>query len=69
MFFLIGKAKSIIDRIVTEHSKGNASIAQDVRAKLTLKGINVDWYTESTPDDPDVIKRLEEIANSYDIIL
>lgn len=61
--------KKTIDRIVDERSNGNADIAQSIRAKITLKGIDVDFYTENSPDDEAVMERLEEIAEGFGIIL
>lgn len=59
----------MIQKIVQGKSKGNAIIASSVRTKMILKGINVDKYTATTPDDPKVIQFLQDIAKEYGISL
>lgn len=57
-----GKIKRVIDQIVGARSQGNAVVASLTRAKLAMKGVNVDAYTASSPDDPMVLKKLQAIA-------
>lgn len=59
----------MIDRLVTERSKGNATIAQTTKTKLTIKGIHPENFSASTPDDPVVIARLKEIAKEMGVNL
>jgi hypothetical protein len=59
---LAGKIKQIIDDIVAKRSKGNETIRNITLAKLMLKGVNPDSYTNLSPDDPVLIARLHQIA-------
>lgn len=59
----------MIDRIVSEKSKGNDVIAGSVRTKMILKGIGVDKFTDSSADDPEIIKALGNIAEEFGITL
>jgi len=64
-----GQIRSLIDRLVSERSKGNATIAQTTKTKLTIKGINPDNYNTLSPDDPVVIARLKDIAKEMGVNL
>lgn len=59
---MAGKIKRLIDAIVAHRSRGNASMVGFVRAKLMLKGIDPAKYTDTSPDDPDVLRKLETLA-------
>lgn len=64
-----GTAKKIIDGIITARAKGVESAMKSVKTILKLKGVNPDQYTLSTPDDPDLIKRLRDIAKEMNVDL
>lgn len=64
-----GEIKKIIDKIIVQRSKGNNTIAMTTRAKITLKGISVDTYTLSSPDEPETIKKLKAIATEMGVTL
>lgn len=66
---MAGQIRRSIDRIIQEKSRGNQTIASTVRTKMILKGINVDKYNASSPDDPEVMKKLQAIAAEYGIKL
>ena len=57
-----GKTKLIIDSIITQRSGGSAAVAKVIRTKFMLKGINPDAYSLDTPDDPNLVKRLMDLA-------
>ena len=59
----------MIDKIVQERSKGNETIKKTTHAKLALKGVDIERYNSSSPDDPVVIERLHEIAKEMGISL
>ncbi|MCA1064376.1 hypothetical protein QTG56_22415 (plasmid) [Rossellomorea sp. AcN35-11] len=65
----MGKAKAIIDKIIQDRSKGNPTLEKTTRTKLTLKGINPDKFTSSTPDDPAVITKLESLAKELGVVI
>jgi hypothetical protein len=64
---MAGKVKALIDLIVAHRTRGNPTMAGMVRAKLLLRGINPDHYTESTPDDPIVMRQLEGLARDLGV--
>ncbi len=59
----------MIDKIITEKSKGNPTIANCTRTKLILKGIAVDKYTSSSPDEPEVMSNISRIAKEFGVTL
>ncbi len=59
---MAGKIRQMIDRIIEERSKGNATIRNTTEAKLTLKGISPRKYSSTDADDPQVIAQLQQIA-------
>lgn len=59
----------MIQKIVAEKSKGNQVIASSVKTKIILKGIAIDKYTPTSPDDPAVIKKLWEIGKEFGVFI
>ncbi len=59
---MAGLIKFMIDNIIQKRSKGNPLVANLMRNKLILSGINPDNYTFTSEDDKNVIKKLEEFA-------
>lgn len=66
---MAGQIRKAIDKIINEKSRGNQTIASTVRTKMILKGISVDKYTLTSPDDPEVMKKLQAVAAEYGIKL
>ena len=64
---MAGRAKQIIDTIISERSKGNASVAQALKAKFVLKGINPDSFSASSADDQAVIGKLTALAKDLGV--
>lgn len=64
-----GKVKDLIDKIIAERSKGSTTIAATTRTKLMLKGIDVDKFTKTSPDDQTIIDKLNAIAKEMNIKL
>ena len=62
---MAGKIKQLIDNFIEKRSNGNRIIALTTKARLILKGINVDDYDENSPDDPDVIAELMLIRRKF----
>jgi len=59
---MAGKIKTIIDDIIKQRTKGNPALIPLIKARLTLKGINPDKYTNLSPDEPVIIQKLEKLA-------
>ncbi|MHC1698441.1 MAG: hypothetical protein AB9919_10370 [Geobacteraceae bacterium] len=58
---MAGKIKRMIEVIVVERSKGNVMLAKAVKTKLILKGINPAHYSDQSDDDPEIIRKLENM--------
>jgi len=64
-----GKTKLIIDSIITQRSGGDPKIAKVIKTKLMLKGVNADAYSLDTPDDPNLVKRLIDLAGKLGVTI
>jgi GAF domain-containing protein len=62
-----GQIKAILDQIIAERSGGDSNLAQSVRTKLMLKGINIDVHTADAPDDPGLLARVTVIATEMGV--
>lgn len=59
----------MIQKIITEKSRGNKVIANSVKTKIILKGVAIDKYTPTSPDDMAVIQKLRDIAKEFGLII
>ncbi len=62
-----GKTKLILDSIITQRSGGDPMIAKVIKTKLMLKGINPDDHSLDSPDDPNLVKKLMELAGKLGV--
>ncbi len=62
---MAGQIYNMIQKIVTEKSKGNQVIANSVKTKIILKGIAINKYTPTSPDDLAVMQKLREIGLEF----
>ncbi len=62
-----GKTKLILDTIITQRSGGDPTVAKMIRTKFMLKGINPDTFSLETPDDPNLVKRLMDLAGKLGV--
>lgn len=60
-----GQAKKLLDAIILKRSRGVGAIAKAIKIKIALKGINPDKLTPNTPDDPVLLRKLLDLAQSY----
>ena len=58
-----GRIKAILDRILRQRSAEGPGRARALRTKLLLRGIDPETFTERTPDDPAVLRQVQEIAH------
>lgn len=65
----MAKTKKLIDELIAKRSKGDSFLELDVQMKLVLKGINVKNITENTPDNPETIKKIYQLAEQMNIEL
>lgn len=66
---MAGKVLELINQLIDARAKGNAVVATTTRTKLLLKGIKVQDWTPSSPDDADMLRRVREIAAEMNINL
>ncbi|THB65036.1 MAG: hypothetical protein D6B27_09335 [Gammaproteobacteria bacterium] len=62
-----GQIKKMIDSILQQRSKGSALIKSTTEAKIVMKGVNPSKYDINSPDDPDVIAKLKNIAQEFGV--
>lgn len=65
----MGRTKQLIDTLIEKRAKGDNFLILDVQMKLLLKGINVEKITDQTPDDPEIIEKIKQMAKKFDIEL
>lgn len=65
----MGRAKQLIDELISKKAKGDKFQESNVKIKLILKGIIPDEITESTPDTEEMIKNIFKIAQQFNIEL
>jgi hypothetical protein len=59
----------MLDKLIETRSKGNSTLVNTTKAKLSLKGIDYAAYTATSPDDPAMIKKVTEVAKEMGITL
>ncbi|AGX87535.1 hypothetical protein [Candidatus Symbiobacter mobilis] len=59
---MAGKVHELIKKLIDKRSKGNPVVANMVKTKLLLKGIQIETWTPLSPDDPSVIAKIRAIA-------
>jgi hypothetical protein len=66
---MAGQLKQMCERLIQERSKGSATLVVTTRTKLLLKGIPVNDFSDSSPDDPAMMQRLREAAGEMGVHL
>ncbi len=66
---MAGMIKRMIDNIIEKKTKGNPTLVLTTKTKFILKGLDPDFYTASSPDDPAIIAKLKTIASEMGITL
>lgn len=66
---MAGKIKKMLDQIIETRAKGIKAVAMSTRARLTLKGINLDQHTPHSPDDPVIMAKVRTIAEELGVTL
>lgn len=62
-----GQIKALIERLIEKRAGGNPVLMTTTKTKLMIKGINIDIYTDETPDDPQIIEKLYKTANEWGV--
>lgn len=58
---MAGQIKAMINTIIQQRAQGDKALEHLVLARIMLKGINPDKYTETTEDDPVILSQLENM--------
>lgn len=66
---MAGKIKSAINQIIEQRAGNNPILISTTRTKLQLKGIDIDKYSESSPDDTVVLDKLMEISKQLNTVI
>lgn len=62
---MAGRVKQLIDELIELRANGNPGVVHFMRAHLMLNGIDPSRYTESSPDDQQKERRLEEMIGNF----
>lgn len=65
----MSRAKQLIDELIQKKANGDRFQASNVKMKLIFKGIIPDKITNDTPDDDEIISKIFEVANQFNITL
>ncbi len=65
----MGKAKQLIDELIQKKAQGDSFQESNVKIKLIFKGIIPDKITYETPDTDDIIAKIYEVAENFNIKL
>jgi len=64
-FVLAGQIYNMIQTVITQRARGNQIIASSIKTKMILKGISVDKYTPTSPDDPAIMQKVRDVAKEF----
>ena len=64
---MAGKIKHLIDTIIERKSNGSDLIKLTLKTKFVIKGVDPDHYSEISPDDPEILEKLKELAQELNI--
>ncbi|MCG8697482.1 MAG: hypothetical protein MI922_05470 [Bacteroidales bacterium] len=65
----MGRAKLLIDELITKKANGDGFQESNVRMKLMFKGIMPDKINDDTPDTDEVIAKIFEVAEQFNVTL
>lgn len=63
----MSKTKQLIEKLIWERSKGDPFMESSTRIKLLMKGIDPLKIDDNTPDDPEMIKKIYEVAEACNL--
>jgi len=64
-----GKIKELIDEILQKKAKGNDFLISITKAKMALKGIDPDKFTNTSEDDSLTIEKLKTMAKEMNLTI
>ena len=66
---MAGQIKQLIDVIIQQRAHGDPLLIQTTKTKLTLKGINVEQFHDSSADDSAMLGKVRSVAADWGVSL
>lgn len=66
---MMGQIRRMLDTIIEKRAKGNPTIAMTTKTKLILKGFNPDKFDHNSPDDPEILAKVRQVATELGVTL
>ena len=64
---MAGVIKKMLDEIIDKRSNGSITMMNLTKAKLTFKGLNPDKFSNTSEDDPEIIKKIKAAAQEMGV--
>ena len=65
----MGQAKQLINELIEKKAQGNSFQVSNIKLKLIFKGIIPDKITDETEDTEELISKIHEVADNFNIKL
>lgn len=65
----MGQTKTLVDQLIKKRANGDPFLESSTRIKLIMKGIDPKKIDENTPDNPDIIAKIHEVAEALNVTL
>jgi len=65
----MGQAKQLINELIEKKAQGNSFQVSNIKLKLIFKGIIPDKITDETEDTEELISKIYEVADNFNIKL
>ncbi len=65
----MSKSKLLIDELIRIKAQGNTFQIYNVKMKLMFKGVIVDNITDATPDTPEMLDKIFQVAKEFNVQL
>lgn len=65
----MSKARKLIDELIEKKAQGNEFQVTNVKMKLLFKGVNSEKITDKTEDSDELIKKIQEVAQDFNVVL
>jgi hypothetical protein len=66
---MAGKIKKHLEEIISTVSNGNKIVRVTTKTKLILRGLDPDRFNESSPDDQDLLNKVQLVAKEFNVTL
>ncbi len=65
----MSRAKQLIEELIQKKANGNSFQECNIKMKLMFKGIIPENITEDTPNDDEIISKIFEVADQFNVVL